>query len=42
MLYKEMNKAELVSQYEKLKKEYNDIKDLNLSLNMSRGVPCAE
>ncbi|MBQ8057256.1 MAG: aminotransferase class I/II-fold pyridoxal phosphate-dependent enzyme [Ruminococcus sp.] len=42
MLYREMNTAELKSEYEKLNKEYNDIKAMNLSLNMSRGVPCAE
>ena len=42
MLYKEMNTAELRAEYEKLSKEYIDIKAMNLSLNMSRGVPCAE
>lgn len=42
MLYKEMNTAELKAEYEKLSKEYSDIKAMNLSLNMSRGVPCAE
>lgn len=42
MLYKEMNTAELRAEYEKLSKEYSDIKAMNLSLNMSRGVPCAE
>lgn len=42
MLYREMNTAELKAEYEKLNKEYNDIKAMNLSLNMSRGVPCAE
>ncbi|MBQ8539204.1 MAG: aminotransferase class I/II-fold pyridoxal phosphate-dependent enzyme [Ruminococcus sp.] len=42
MLYEKMNAAELQAEYEKLSKEYDDIKAMNLSLNMSRGVPCAE
>ena len=42
MFYKDMNTAELRAEYEKLSKEYSDIKAMNLSLNMSRGVPCAE
>lgn len=42
MLYEKMNSAELTAEYEKLNKEYQDIKAMNLSLNMSRGVPCAE
>ncbi len=42
MLYEQMNAAELAAEYEKLSKEYSDIKAMNLSLNMSRGVPCAE
>lgn len=42
MLYKEMNLSQLNAEHEKIKKEYEDIKKLNLSLNMSRGVPCKE
>ena len=42
MLYKEMDKAMLSEKAEVLKKEYEDIKNLNLNLNMSRGVPCKE
>lgn len=42
MLLKDMTKAELSAQYEELKNEYAAIKELNLKLNMSRGVPCAE
>lgn len=42
MLYEKMSSAELQAEYEKLSKEYDDIKAMNLSLNMSRGVPCAE
>lgn len=42
MLYTEMSKDALRAEREKLQKEYEDIKNLNLSLNMSRGVPCKE
>ena len=42
MLYKEMDKAMLSAEAEVLKKEYEDIKNLKLNLNMSRGVPCKE
>ena len=42
MSYKEMDKAMLSEKAEVLKKEYEDIKNLNLNLNMSRGVPCKE
>lgn len=42
MLYKDFSAAQLQSEFEKLNKEYSDIKDLGLSLNMSRGVPCQE
>lgn len=42
MLYKDMNKEMLSTEYEKLLKEYEQIKGLNLNLNMSRGVPCQE
>ncbi len=42
MLYKEMNVAQLKAEAEVLKKQYEDIKNLKLNLNMSRGVPCKE
>lgn len=42
MLYKDMNRAELEKQQEILSTEYSKIKELGLSLNMSRGVPCQE
>lgn len=42
MLYEKMNSAELTAEYEKLNKEYEEIKAMNLSLNMSRGVPSTE
>lgn len=42
MLYNKMSSAELKTECEKLSKEYENIKALNLSLNMSRGVPCSE
>ena len=42
MLYDKMNPAELNAEYEKLSKEYEDIKAMDLSLNMSRGVPSTE
>lgn len=42
MLYKDMNRAELEKQQEILSTEYSKIKELGLTLNMSRGVPCQE
>lgn len=42
MLYKDYTKEQLSAEYEKLSAEYNEIKNLGLSLNMSRGVPCKE
>ncbi len=42
MLYTDMNRAELLQEQEKLLADYSKIKELNLSLNMSRGVPCQE
>ena len=42
MLYKDYSKEQLSAEFSNLKKEYEEIKDLKLSLNMSRGVPSAE
>lgn len=42
MLYKDMTAAELLTEQKKLTQEYDEIKELKLSLNMSRGVPCQE
>lgn len=42
MLYKDMTAAELLAEQKKLTQEYDEIKELKLSLNMSRGVPCQE
>ncbi len=42
MLYKDYSNEQLVAELSNLKKEYEEIKDLKLSLNMSRGVPSAE
>ncbi len=42
MFYKDYSKDQLTAEFEKLKKEFGEIKNLNLSLNMSRGVPCQE
>lgn len=37
-----LNSDELLIEYKNLLKDYNEYKKLNLSLNMSRGKPCAE
>lgn len=42
MLYTDMNRDELLKQQESLAADYSKIKELGLSLNMSRGVPCQE
>ena len=42
MMYKDMNKAQLEAEFLKVKKEFENIKGLNLALNMSRGVPSKE
>lgn len=42
MLYNEMSRDELVSLKNKLEKEYEEIKSLGLSLDMSRGKPGAD
>ena len=42
MLYKDYSKEQLSAEFSNLKKEYEEIKDLKLSLNMSRGVPSAQ
>lgn len=42
MLFSEMDKAQLNKLHEELKNEYENIKDLGLKLNMSRGVPSVE
>ena len=42
MLYNEMSRDELVSLKNKLEKEYEEIKALGLSLDMSRGKPGAD
>jgi len=40
--YKEMNNDELKSEFELVEKKINEIKELNLSLDMTRGKPCQE
>ena len=40
--YCEMNSAELSAAYSDLKKQYEDIKGLGMSLDISRGKPCTE
>ena len=42
MRYADMTRAELVAEHEKLIKEYEDIKSLGMSLDISRGKPCRE
>lgn len=42
MQYSSMSRAELEAQKETLTKEYNKVKALGLSLDMSRGKPCRE
>ncbi len=42
MLYREMTAEQLSAQHIKLKDEYSKIKELNLNLNMSRGVPSVD
>ncbi len=42
MLYNKMSKEELVSLKSELEKQYNDVKSLGLSLDMSRGKPGAD
>ena len=42
MLYKDYSKEQLSAEFSNLQKEYEEIKDLKLSLNMSRGVPSAQ
>ena len=42
MMYKDMKKAQLEAEFLKVKKEFENIKGLNLALNMSRGVPSKE
>ena len=42
MFYKDYTNEQLKNEYEKLSKEFEDIKSLNLALNMSRGVPSKE
>ena len=41
-MYNELNKIELAKELEKVKKEYEYYKGLNLDINMSRGQPCQE
>ncbi len=42
MFYKDYSNEQLKNEYKKLSKEFEDIKNLKLSLNMSRGVPSKE
>lgn len=42
MMYKDMDKAQLQGELSRLTQEFEDIKNLKLSLNMSRGVPSKE
>jgi DNA-binding transcriptional MocR family regulator len=42
MKYCEMPRSALVAEYETLKKEYQDIKNIGMSLDISRGKPCRE
>ena len=42
MKYCEMSRAELDAVYTELKKEYDDIKAMGMSLDISRGKPCTE
>ena len=42
MKYTLMSKEELLSEKQKLQKEYDEYAKLNLSLNMARGKPCEE
>lgn len=42
MSYMDMEKSQLKETLSELQSEYNEIKSLNLQLNMSRGVPCKE
>ena len=42
MRYSQMSYAELCAEHKKLTKEYEDIKNLGLSLDISRGKPGAE
>ena len=42
MKYSQMSSAELSAEHAKLLKEYEDIKSLGMSLDISRGKPCRE
>lgn len=42
MQYKQMNRNQLIAEYERLKKEYTEIKGMGLKLDMSRGKPAPE
>ena len=42
MRYADMSREERRAELESLKKEYRKMQDLNLKLNMSRGMPCRE
>ena len=42
MKYCEMSRSAIVAEYEALKKEYQDIKSMGMSLDISRGKPCRE
>lgn len=42
MKYAQMSRAQLCAEHEKLLKEYEDIKSLGMSLDISRGKPCRE
>lgn len=41
-IYNQMKKNELIEEQQKLCTQYNEYKDKNLKLNMTRGVPCKE
>ena len=42
MHYQDMSKQQLLAEYQSLQKEYQDIKALGLSLDLSRGKPSTE
>ena len=42
MKYCEMSPSALAAEYQALKKEYQDIKNMGMSLDISRGKPCRE
>ena len=41
-IYSELNQAQLLEEKQKLTLEYSEYKTKNLSLNMTRGIPCKE